>query len=157
MQNRKQLVHELREKLIPVFIANGFQCYPLSGEEKRSKDLRSMFPFGYLKRKNSDGTLDGVEIQLDSKGKSVFIINFGRTSKNEFLTPMGYFLTQDQITSYSMEYSFRLYDSKFFKIWFGNRFFNKSEDPVKIVQRAVIYSEEINNWFNEGIVGPHIK
>lgn len=66
-------------------------------------------------------------------------------------------LTRDKITSVSMEKSYRLYDSIFFKTWFGNKIFRKNENPEQLVKRAIIYSQEIHNWFNNEDLGVHIK
>lgn len=54
MNNRKLLVNELRDHLLPTFIDKGFILYPLEGEQKKSREFRSMFPFWYLKRVNDD-------------------------------------------------------------------------------------------------------
>lgn len=156
MNNRKELVNELRDRLLPTFIDKGFKLYPLEGEEKKSREMRSSLPFGYLKRFNGN-TLQIIEIQLDVKGDRKFVINCGKTNKELVITPFGLEIYQENFDISCMKHAYCLYDSIFFKTWFGNKIFKKNENTERLVQRAIIYSQEIHNWFEQDIIGKHMK
>jgi|GEM_PF-2222925 hypothetical protein len=156
--NRKLLIQQLQENLVPALIARGFQQLPLSERDGKSRDMVSMLPLGYLKRQR-DGNLDIVEIQIHPR-RMAFVIGFGTAPPEGVILPWAK-LAQTEVGVSSLAENCRLYANRRFMTWFGSAwtsfYKDQSRHAIESIQKAVSLLPELDEYFGRGAVGPHIK
>jgi hypothetical protein len=152
------LQQKIKARLLSFFIENGFEIVPLSADEKKSREIRTAFPFGRLKRSKA-GDLELVEIQLDKHGKPSFIINFGIAPKEGVTLPWGVHLAQDQVDVSALKEAFRLSHSRWRAKWFnvGPLSSTTEESLEKLVDTVAWLCPQVIAWFSKGVVGSHIR
>lgn len=73
---RRWLIESLQFHLITAFQERGFEIIPLTGEEAASREFKTAFPFGSLRRIRRR-CFDLVEIQLDKHSAAAFRLSIG--------------------------------------------------------------------------------
>lgn len=68
------LVKALRDVLVPALRERGFEPLPLDGDDARSAEIRTAFPFGRFRRPRGDD-FEQIEIQLDQHRRPAFRLN----------------------------------------------------------------------------------
>ena len=155
---RGKLIETLRKRLLPVFLEIGFSCLPLPPEEANSVEMREAFPLGRLKRERN-GKMDVVEIQFDKNNRPRFVINFGTVPEEGVTTPWGHFISRDEADPSGLPVAFRLYSSALRARWFEFGLFSAKNDEAidKIADKSIKLSGEIKKWFEEDLVGTHMR
>jgi hypothetical protein len=155
-QKRHVLLGILRERLIPVILERGFQQIAISDG---SGELRSSFPFGYMRRlKGSDFEL--LEIQLDKHGGAKFVLNFGVVPPEGADVPWRHFEQTETRVSALPEW-YRLHSCRGCMKWFSPSWLALSSDKTsriaRAVDRAIALYPEVENWFATRRVGSHMR
>ena len=75
-KSRRWLSDSIRKHLIPAFLHRGFHLVPLNGHDAERGEIRSIFPFGRLRRETVGG-YEMIEIQFDKHGRAAFRLNIG--------------------------------------------------------------------------------
>jgi hypothetical protein len=102
---------------LPHLLQRGFKQLPLTGEDRKSRELQSCFPFGRHRRVAADGRFEMVEVQLDKRSAG-FRLNLG-------LAPVGGVvratlpIPQDEVWVHDLEVSYTLYRWPRFHSWFS--------------------------------------
>ena len=153
---RSILVREVQQRLTEVFLEKGFSPVPLRSEELNS-EMKAAFPLGRLKRKRGN-KLDVVEFQFDSYRRLSFVINFGIVPEEGVTVPWAGHIEQD-VAGPVWPDDYRLYSSSFRMRWFKLGLFSLQNEKAisRLVDRAIALSGEINNWFESGTVGKHMR
>lgn len=159
MPSKKKLfIRQLQEQLVPHLIAHGFQQLPLSEQDRKSRDMVSMLPHGYLKRQRGSN-LDIVEIQLHPR-RSTFVLGFGIAPPEGVTLPWAR-LTQAEAGVSALTENCRLYANRRFMTWFGATLlpFYKGQSQLvsEGIQKAVSLLPELDEYFRSGAIGPHVK
>ena len=154
---RNILLNDVQDRLIKLFTEDGFDIYPLTSEEKKSKEMKIAFPFGRLKRKQGE-KLEIAEIQFDKYGKLKFIINFGVVPENGVTLPWTHISQQDADVA-ALSEAYRLYSSSIWSAWFSVGWLAQKnvENVKKTVDKAINLYPEIENWFSTGTMGKHMR
>ncbi|MCX2836404.1 DUF4304 domain-containing protein [Microbulbifer thermotolerans] len=154
---RAILVQDVGDRLANVFVKKGFSLVPLPAEEAKS-ELKIAFPLGRLKRMRDDN-LDVIEFQFDKYGRPKFVINFGIVPPGGVTLPWGDHLDQNVADVSAISESYRLYSSSLRARWFELGLLSpKNEQAItSLVDKAIVLSNEITNWFECKNVGKHMK
>lgn len=154
---RAILEQDVGDRLTDVFFEKGFSLVSLPPEEAKS-EIKVAFPLGRLKRMR-DRNLDVVEFQFDKYGMPKFVINFGVVPPGGVTLPWGDHLDQNVADVSALSEAYRLYSSSFRSSWFELGFLSpKNEQAIQsLVDKAVMLSSEINDWFERKVVGRHMK
>jgi hypothetical protein len=156
---RQWLRQSLQRHLIPAFEANGFRLRPLTGEEATSREMKSAFSFGQLRRESSRG-IDLVEIQLYKRGDAAFRLNIGTVPFDGVDHPFGH-VTAEQANVHSLSKYFAAYSSPRFRRWFKvRRWFGPSGSKVdyeNLVADNLGLVREAEDALRDGSRGPHIR
>lgn len=166
---RSIMVREVQQRLTEVFLEKGFSPVPLRPEELNS-EMKTAFPLGRLKRKRGN-KLDVVEFQFDKYRRPRFVINFGIVPEEGITYPWGVNVEQDvarlvpdvhveqDVATPVWPDDYRLYSSTFRMRWFKLGLLSaKNEKAIsRLVDKAIALSGEINNWFESGTVGKHMR
>lgn len=154
---RKILLRDIENRLIKVFVDNGFVVFPLTPEEQKSPEIKKAFPLGRLKRTN-DKILEIVEIQFDKHGKAKFVINFGVVPEAGVTLPWTH-IEQNNADVSALSEAYRLYSQSLFPNWFELGILSeKTEENVKkLVDKAIALYPEIETWFSSKVVGKHMR
>lgn len=157
ISSRSFLIKEAEKCLVQAFIEKGFNVESHSTEKDKSF-LKWILPLGTLRRERN-GDMDVVEIQFDKYGSAKFVINFGTIPKEGVTTILGDHAECDVAGASDALESYRLYSSSWRPRWFGLGLFSpKNEKPIiSLIDKAIILSGEINNWFEQGRVGKHMR
>jgi hypothetical protein len=154
---RDLLLREVEKRLLSIFIEKGFSVVPLPPKDQ-VPELKRAFPLGLLKRKRGTG-LDIVEVQFDKRERPAFVINFATVPEEGVDLPWGGHVAQADADASSAPVSGRLYSSSWRLRWFRMGLLSPKTEKVaaRLVGKAVRYSDEINDWFERGVVGRHVK
>ncbi len=156
---RKDLLGALEARFIPVLLAKGFKQFPLEGEENKSPEMKTAFPFGYMKRQKG-GDLHLLEIQFDKHGAAKFVLNFGVVPRGGISLPWIH-LEQDKASVSALPDAYRLYQKRSRMKWFSASFFaslfNRESRIGKVVDDVIALYPEIETWFASGSVGLHMR
>jgi hypothetical protein len=154
---RSILLREVRDRLSKVFVEKGFSAAPLRPDELGTQ-LEQAFPLGRLRRRRGD-ELDIVELQFDAHGQPEFVINFGTAPKEGVTMSWGFHMDQESACVSGLPDGYRLYSSSFRKRWFKLGLFSSKDERAirRLVDKAVLLSEEIDDWFESRTVGRHVK
>jgi hypothetical protein len=154
---RTILVQDVGDRLTDAFINKGFSLVPLPPEEANS-ELNKAFPLGRLKRMQGNN-LDVIEFQFDKHGRPKFVINFGVVPAGGVTLPWGDHLDQNVADVSALSEAYRIYNSSLRARWFELGLLSpKNEHAIKsLVDKAIMLSNEINNWFECKTVGKHMK
>jgi len=120
--------------------------------------MKTAFPLGCLKRKR--GTkLDVIEFQFDKYRRPRFVINFGVVPEGGVTLPWGVHLDQNVAGVSALSDAYRLYSSSFRQRWFQLAVFSpRNEKAIShLVDKVIVLSNEINDWYESGAVGKHMK
>jgi hypothetical protein len=159
-QGNDFLVERVREALIPRLFDSGFKEIPLSGKDARSREIRSAFPFGRMRRTTAEGC-DALEVQFDKRGRLAFRINLGRVPTNGIDHSIGgHILLEDVWVAYLPNY-FEVYDNAMFRVWFGSSIwpFEKisHQKLMRAVERAASVLPEIEAVLSSNQSGKHVR
>jgi hypothetical protein len=154
---RAILVQDVGNRLTDVFVNKGFSLVPLSPEEADS-ELNKAFPLGRLKRMRGNN-LDVIEFQFDKYGRPKFVINCGVVPAVGVTLPWGNHLDQNVADVSALSEAYRLYSSSLRARWFELGLLSpKNEQAIKsLIDKAIMLTNEINNWFECKTVGKHMK
>ncbi len=154
---KQLLCSDLKNRLIPVFINEGFEVFTLTPEEQKSPEMRTAFPLGRLKRWK-DKQLEIVELQFDRCGKAKFVINFGVAPEEGVTLPWTH-IDQEYADVSSLSEAYRLFSNSVWTGWFEiGWLLKKNETNIKlIVNQAIALIPEIEIWFSTGAVGKHMR
>jgi hypothetical protein len=154
---RSILIRDVQQRLTEVFLEKGFSPVPLPAEEANS-EMKTAFPLGRLKRKRGN-KLDVIEFQFDKYRRPRFVINFGVVPEEGITLPWGVHLDQDVAGVSALSDAYRLYSSSFRQRWFQLGLFSpRNEKAVsRLVDKAIVLSNETNDWFESGTVGKHMN
>ncbi len=155
--------HALRRvvqlRIVPALEQRGFRTIPLTGGDARSREIRSAFPFGRLRREGIQG-FQIVEIQLDKRGRPAFRLNLGVVPQEGIVHASGRIPAEDVWVQYLEQY-FQVYRRPFFRHWFDARRWLGSApteaDIEATVDEAVTLMPEIEEVFVSGTCGPHVR
>ena len=114
---RQRLTRHLDEILIPAFEQAGFVRLPLDGDDAKSPEIRSVFPFGRLRRPCAGG-VEQVEIQLDKNKLPAFRINFAVIPAGGIQHAVGPVKLEDMWIHYLDRYNV-LYERGWTRRWFA--------------------------------------
>ena len=157
---RRWLRESLQKFLIPAFEERGFKVVPLVGEEARSREFQTAFPFGTLKRLSAHGS-DLVEIQLH-KRSAAFRLNIGTAPVSGIDHPLVGRIGQEDIRVHYLARYFTAYSSPFWQRWFAVRrgWFESSatkRDYENLVADNLGLVREVEDLLREGKRGRHIR
>lgn len=116
---RQWLIESLRDVLLPAMLDAGFVQLPLAGEDARSTEIRTAFPFGRLRRE-CDGGFEQLEIQLDKRKRPAFRISFGVVPREGIVHAVGPVKQEDVWVQYLSRYN-ELYQWPRLRSWFAVR------------------------------------
>jgi hypothetical protein len=153
---RTLLIRALKDRLVPVFVARGFNQLPLSQEVQESREVRFSFPLGQLRRIKSDGSFELVEIQLDKRGASKFRLNFGVVPLRGIDHPIKHVEQSEAAVQY-LDYYCELCSWPLFMKWFSVSSTNSESQVWQLVDRVASFVSEVEGWFATGKVGPHVR
>jgi hypothetical protein len=132
---------------------------PLSGEDARSPEIKSAFPFGRLRRPAPSG-LEIVEIQLEKRGAHAFRLNFGIAPAGGIEHVAGH-VAQEDIWVHYLDRSYAAYQWPAFRRWFSVWHWPgaavSEADYEKLVDSVVKLIPEVERALRDGELGPHIK
>jgi len=154
---RAEMLDKLRHQLVPALQSRGFVKREASPQERSSDEMQTAFPLGKFQRQ--DGlNLQLVEIQLDKHGAPKFVINFGIAPPGGVTLPWGHF-EQSKLNVSSLSNAFRLYKNPRWQQWFGGGLipFKGSGRLNSAVADATAALQEIDDWFQHGTVGRHVR
>ena len=153
---RSILVKDVSDRLADVFVKKGFSHVPLPPEEAKS-ELKIVFPLGRLKRMRGDN-LDVIEFFFDKYRRPKFVIDCGVVPPGGVTFSWGH-LDQNVADVSALSEAYRLYSSSWRERWFKLGLLSpKNEQGItSLVDKAIILSDEINNWFDCKTVGKHMK
>lgn len=160
-QPRQWLVASLERHLIPAFCERGFEVEPLTADQAKSREFRTAFPFGDLRRPTVDG-IDVVEVQLDKGGAAAFRLNFGIAPKGGLNHPSFGFVAEADLNVQSLPVYYEALSCPALWQWFKVRrpLFGRSVSGVD-VDRLVIARldlvDEVEGVLRGGKRGRHIR
>lgn len=145
--------------LIPLLESSGFERVPLAGEDLASRDIRSGFPFGRLRRFIADGA-DLADIQID-KRHCAFRVNFGRAPEAGVNHPISGHINFPDVWAHYLPVSYELYANALFRRWFSaETWFGRpitQERIHRVVHAAVLALPEMEMALAGGRLGPHVR
>ena len=158
---RSWLIDSLQKHLVPAFEERGFEVVPLAGEEAKSRELQSAFPFGYLKRASERG-IDLVEIQLDKRGAAKFRLNIGVAPEGGINHAIAGHIKQEDIRVHYLGRAFEACSSPIFRRWFAVRRPWSGTPPTKkdyenLVADNLGLVREVEDVLSDGILGRHLR
>jgi hypothetical protein len=157
-KEKKLLISELQARLVPFFVEHGFQQTPLSGRDRKSREVMLMLPLGIMKRTRAD-KLDLLEIQLHPR-RTTFVLAFGRVPSEGVSSPWPK-PSQAEVGVEDLPENCRLYANRFSMTWFGLPWLSFGRDAAAAITKAIgavieLYPE-VEEYFRSGVVGPHVK
>ncbi|WP_337681781.1 MULTISPECIES: hypothetical protein [unclassified Lysobacter] len=155
---RNGLLAALERRLVPELARRGFESVPLDAEDRRAGEIRKAFPFGRCRRRGQQG-YDQVEIQIDKRSGDAFRLNFAAVPAAGIPHPAGHVRAEDAWIHYLERYC-TLYRHPLFRTWFSPRGwwgFGAGSDIAAPVDEAIALLPEIDAFFAEGKIGPHVR
>jgi len=157
--NRHFLRVSIETTLIPMLENSGFERVPLAGEDLASRDIRSGFPFGRLRRYIPDGA-DLADIQID-KRYCAFRVNFGRVPETGVDHPISGHIDFLDVWAHYLPVSYELCANALFRRWFSaETWFGKpitQERIHRIVHFAALALPEMEMALAGRRLGPHVR
>jgi hypothetical protein len=155
---KKQLVKKLQEQLVAFLVDRGFQRFPLSSRDRRSREMVLLLPLGYLKRARGSN-LDLIEIQIHPR-RAAFVLAFGVVLPEGVTLPSMH-IAQSEAGVADLPENCRLYANRFFMQWFSPSWLPFPADPGLRIDKPILQVielyHEVEDYFLRGMVGPHIK
>ena len=152
---RSVLRSDLETRLSPVFVDEGFSAVPVPPDDTW---LKRHFPLGSLQRKRGN-ELDVIDFQFDKHGRPRFTINFGTVPEAGIALPWGDHVDRDAVSSSLGGYGCRLSSSPHYARWFKLGMLSPKNETASgdLVDQAVLLSTEVNQWFETGTIGKHVR
>ena len=158
---RQWLVKSLERHLLLAFRERRFELVPLTADQAKSREYRTAFPFGHLRRPKADG-IDLVEVQLDKRGAAAFRLNFGIAPKGGMNHPSFGFLAEADVNVQSLPVFYEAYSCPVLWRWFRvpRRWFGRSVSKADIEKFVVSHLDLVDEV--EGVLrgrrrGRHIR
>lgn len=149
----------LQTFLLPEFVQRGFTVVPLNEDDARSRELRSTFPFGRLRRQGQKG-LEVVELQLDKHGSAAFRLNIGIAPPGGVDHVAGH-IPQEDVWVHYLERYFEMYRFPLIRRWFSVwRLPGSSPNRAaydSLAKSIVDLIPEIEVALRDGIPGKHMR
>lgn len=118
---RQWLAKALEAHLLPALEAAGYTRLPLAGEDKRSAEIRSGFPFGRHRRQRpGEDHFVQVEVQLDKHQAAACRLNFARIPAAGIQHAAGPVSAEDMWIHYLPGW-FELLERPWLRQWFAVR------------------------------------
>lgn len=152
---RSILLDEIQSTLIVRIVQLGFKESTQRHLSKR--ETRSIFPFGNFLRPRANG-FDLIEIQLASRNRAMFVINFGIIPSENITLPWGTFHASE-ITTTVLDKNGRAYASSYLPLWFGigKLWPNPLARAKTIVQRSLAALDDVEEWFSTAKLSSRLK
>lgn len=154
---RESILFALEHQLISMLAEHGFARYPLTGDDKKDRELRMTFPFGCMKRANG-ANFELIEIQLDKRGGAKFVLNFGVVTPEGVTLPWANIRQTDAVVS-DLPEAYRLYSGTLWNTWFAPSWLPTAMHTraAKAVDEAIALYPEIEAWFENRLIGRHVR
>jgi len=111
------LIEALRKVLLPALATRGFVALPLDGQDARSAEIRTAFPFGRFRRPGGSG-FEQIEIQLDKRGRPAVRINAASVPKEGITHAVGPVACED-VWIHHLDRFVELYRFAPLRLWFS--------------------------------------
>lgn len=156
---RHWLSNGIRKHLIPAFQRRGFLLVPLSGQDARQGEIRSVFPFGRLRRGTPTG-FEMVEIQLDKHGRAAFRLNIGIAPTGGIAHAAGLVPLEDVWVHFLDRYG-EVYRCpwlrRWFSLWSWARRASTEADFEELVTRVAELVPEVEQALGSGRSSRHVR
>jgi hypothetical protein len=157
---RKWIVKALREHLVPAFQQLGFELVYEAKDAPR--EMRSMYQLGHLKRRKADG-IEQVDILMSEAPRSSFSVTFGLIS-NQGVTVrnIGWKSAEELGVAEARTYNTlcwrpRSVTSAYWWVFYWPWQTPKYDDYVALAKRVTELIPEVEDFFQTGRVGPHVR
>ncbi len=155
---RRQLIEALRWSFVPAIETRGFEHYRLGKENSGDAAFRAAFPLGFFRRP-SNGGFDLLDVQFKKHDRAQFLLNAGKIEADGIDLPWGHHIDAGSAIASDIPVRVRLFDGRVMNRWFGKRGSGKlsEQEANRIVERLLERFKEVENWFDNGDVGRHLR